>query len=423
MRTFPSASRPALVALALVLFAGAARAADSTSVDSPPAPLIRTPVVAPAPAPVTAPGARPAPMDTAQENRRRTAIEDYSLGRALEQQGAYSAAIVSYYNAAKKDGTLRGPSYRIGMLFKSRQQYRSAAQSFREELRRDPGSVPARMEYALALCELDDTTRARRMLRELVRTAPQDAEVWRSLGFVEGRMGDLAAAERALRGSLGLREAHAGTWRDLGVVLVAAGRVREARDAYRRSLALAPGAPPTLINLANLEARANDHAAALALYERAERADSTLGDAYRGQVRALVSLGREGDAGAVWLRWVAATDAPEVREGAARHFLRQGRTDAALRVARDAVRAKPRSGEAWWLLGEMHAEADEVRDAVTAYRRAEGLFSDAADRARVERSLTALRAAAPDSLRTFLRADSVSAAAADTVRRVPSAPR
>ncbi|MFM8559273.1 MAG: DUF1549 domain-containing protein, partial [bacterium] len=192
MRTFPSASRPALVALVLVLIAGAAHAADSTIVDSPPAPLIRTPIVAPAP--VAAPGARPAPVDTAQENRRRTAIEDYSLGRALEQQGAYSAAIVSYYNAAKKDGTLRGPSYRIGMLFKSRQQYRSAAQSFREELRRDPGSVPARMEYALALCELDDTTRARRMLRELVRTAPQDAEVWRSLGFVEGRMGDLATA-------------------------------------------------------------------------------------------------------------------------------------------------------------------------------------------------------------------------------------
>lgn len=411
MRTFPSASRPALVALVLVLIAGAAHAADSTSVDSPPAPLIRTPLATPAPPPV----APSAPVDTAQENRRRTAIEDYSLGRALEQQGAYSAAIVSYYNAARKDGTLKGPSYRIGMLFKSRQQYRSAAQSFREEMRRDPGSVPARMEYALAICELDDTTRARRILRELVRTAPRDPEVWRSLGFVEGRMGDLAAAERALRGSLGLREAHAGTWRDLGVVLVAAGRMREARDAYKRSLALAPGAAPTLLNLANLESRAGDHVAALALYERAERADSTRGDAYRGQVRELVSLGREGDAGAVWLRWVAATDGPEVREGAARHFVRQGRADAALRVARDAVRAKPRSGEAWWLLGEMHAEADEVRDAVTAYRRAGTLFTEPADRARVERSMAALRAVAPDSLRSFLQADST--AAADTTRR------
>jgi tetratricopeptide (TPR) repeat protein len=202
------------------------------------------------------------------------------------------------------------------------------------------------------------------------------------------------------------------------VVLAARGKDAEAREAYRRALAVDPEDETALVNLGNLESRAGDHAAALAHYHEAELRDSSQALAYRGQVRELVVLGRENDAGAVWRRWlqVAPTDL-EVREGAARHFVHVGRTDAALEIAREGVRLSPRSGEAWWLLGEMNAEALDARGALTAYREAVKQLHAPEDRARAEASIATLRAGAPDSLRAFFAADSVAAAARDTTRR------
>jgi len=274
------------------------------------------------------------------------------------------------------------------------------------------------MEYALSLAELGDTTRPVRMLEELTRRAPGDAGVWRALGFVYGRLGRYDDAERALRGAIGLDPKLARAWRDLGVVLAARGKDAEAREAYRRALAVDPRDETALINLGNLESRAGDHAAALAHYHEAEVRDSSQDWAYRGQIRELVLLGRENDAGDVWRRWLkVAPGEAEVREGAARHYVHVGRTDAALEIAREGVRLSPHSGQAWWLLGEMNAESLDARGALTAYREAARQFRAPEDRARVEASIDSLRAVAPDSLRGVFAADSVAAAARDTTGR------
>lgn len=385
------AGPPVTGSIALLLFAiltvGPARAAtpprpatpevDSARIESPPAELI-VPPRSSAGDP-RAPGAPSAPEDTALASRQHKAREHFGRGLMLEEQGAYAAAIISYRNAARADRTLRGPAYRIGLLYASRKQYGPAARSFREELRRSPDDRAAGMEYALALAELGDTTRPVRMLEELTRRAPGDAHVWRSLGFVYARAGRHDDAERALRGAVGLNPKLARAWRDLGVVLAERGKDTEAREAYRRALAVDPSDETSLINLGNLESRAGDHAQALAHYHEAERRDSTQAWAYRGQVRELVSLGREADAGAVWRRWLqVAPGEAEVREGAARHFVRQGRADAALEIARTGVRLSPRSGEAWWLLGEMYAAVPDPRAAFDAYR---GSASPATSRA------------------------------------------
>ena len=272
------------------------------------------------------------------------------------------------------------------------------------------------MEYALALCELGDSTRSTRMLEDLTRRAPGDADVWRSLGFAYGRHGRYAAAEKALRGAVGLRPRFAKAWRDLGVVLAARDRDREAREAYAKALALDPRDESTLINLANLESRQGEHARALALYARAERIDSTQAYAYRGQIRELVTLDREADAGAVWKRWLVASGGdPAVRDGAVRHFIRQERADIALGIVREAIRERPKAGEPWWLQGEVQAAGGETRAALASYRRAHGLFAASEDKARAEAAIAALRAAAPDSLRALFEADRLGARA-DTTR-------
>jgi tetratricopeptide (TPR) repeat protein len=405
----------ALGSLLLPPTAGAAdpgrpAAPDSARVESPPAPLL-VPPARPA-----APG--PAPEDTAVVNARRRGLEEFGRGLMLEEQRAYAGAIVSYMNAARWDPTLKGPSLRVGLLYASRQQWDRAARAFREELRRDPESRVAAREFAVALAELGDTTRSVRMLADLTRRAPGDATVWRALGFAHTRAGHWDAAERALRGAVGLDRGYALAWRDLGVVLAARERHGEARDAYRRAIAADSSDATTLVNLANLEARLADHVRALALYRQAERRDTTLALAYRGQVRELVALEREAEAGEVWRRWLARTPADrEVREGAARHFVRLRRADVALAIAREGVRLAPDAGEPWWLLGEIHRLAGDPGEALSAYREASTRFPQGSDRARAEASIAGLRAAAPDSLRARFAADSAAHAARDTVSR------
>jgi len=385
---------------------------DSAVVETPPGPLIRPPRPAPATPSPDSTGA-----DTAVASAKRRALEQYARGLGLEKVKAYAGAIVSYTNAARTDPTLRGPSFHIGLLFASRQQFDHAARAFREEMHRDPDNPDPAKYYALMLAELGDTTRPARMLEGLTRRVPEDASVWRALGFVYARLGREEKAERALRGSIALNGKDPEAWRDLGVLLAARGDAAGARDAYRRSLALAPGNVTTLINLANLESREGDHEHALAYFARAERRDTTVADAYRGEIRELLVMNREPDAGAVWRRWLARDPADhDVRESAARHFVRQGRADVALEIARDGVRRTPASGEARWLQGEMHAAAGEPLLALQSYREARARFSEPADRARAEASIARLRATAPDSLRARFVADSVANARADTAR-------
>lgn len=412
-------ARAALCAL-LLLSSGRAYAqsrADSVRAESAPGRLlVPQPLQAPpANVDMQSPGAVVA-VDTAAAGVHRRSREAFGRGLMMEEQQAYGAAIISYVNAAKIDPTLRGPCYRVGLLYVSRQQWVPALKAFREELRRDPDSHEAGMEYALALSETGDTTHAIRRLEELTRRAPGDARIWRAMGVAYARANRLDAAEKALRGSVRLDAKNARAWRDLGVVLAARHRNDEARSAYRRALAVEPRDETALVNLANLESGAGFHAVALSLYHDAEALDSTRTQAYRGQIRELVLLQREADAGAVWRRWLAAAkDDAEVREGAARHFVHQGRTDVALQLARDAVRESPKSSDAWWLLGEMQAQAGDHRGALAAYRESYNHTGDLTARLRTEQSIDALRIGAPDSLRAFFAADSVTAAA-DTTR-------
>jgi tetratricopeptide (TPR) repeat protein len=380
---------------------------DSSVGESPPAPLIVPPKAEPVP-------------DTTGDAMRLKAHLQYVRGLALERDGAYAAAIISYVEAARTDPTLKGPNYRVGELFAWKRQFNPAARAFREELRRDPDSPDARREYALMLAELGDTTRPVPMLEELTRRVPGDTKAWRALGFAYARVGRGQDAERALKGALALDAKNAAAWRDLGVLYADRGDTRAARDAYRHALAIDPDEVAAIINLANLEGRSGDHEAALARYRDAEKRDSTYADAYRGQIRELVVLGREDEAGAVWRRWLTVLPDDEVREGTARHFVREGRTDIALEVAREGVRNAPSDGEPRWLLGEMQLAAGDTLAALSDYRGAWSRFSKPAERARAQASIAVLRAAAvSDTLRARLAADSVRYAHPDTAGAGP----
>jgi tetratricopeptide (TPR) repeat protein len=368
---------------------------DTTaSIESPPAPLLM-------------PG-RGAAGDTARITKERKAREQYAIGRGLEDQHADAAAIAAYRNASRLDPTLRGPHFHMGRLFAAVGQHTSAVAEFAAEVTLDPSNTGAARELGRSLAHVGDSTSAMRQLELLTRRDAKDAESWKALGFVYGLANRPADAERALRRALALDGRDAIAWRDLGVVLAEQGRPAAARAAYDTAAALAPRDGSALVNLGNLEAREQRWNAALEAYRGAERRDSLLGLAYRGQVNALRELRRPEEAGAVYRRWLTVLpDDPDTRMEAIRFFNAMDRADIALELARDGVRANPRSGEAHFALATALQANGDIAGTLAELRKAGRMLPQAEQRARIGTMIASMRARAPDSLRTVYTADSL----------------
>lgn len=372
-----------------------------------------------APAPLLVPG-RPSPADSTRRSREERAREQYALGRALETQGAPAAAIAAYRNASRFDPSLKDAHYRAGLLFVRAGQHPSAVSEFAAEVALDPGNARVARELGLALANAGDTASAIRQLEMLVERSARDTASWKALGFAYGLARRNGDAERALRRAVALDPRDASAWRDLGVVVALQGRPGEARAAYARAAKLAPRDGGASLNLGNLEVREKRWPAALAAYREAESRDPRLLAAYEGQVLALKALGRNEEAGVVYRRWLAANpDAPETRMEAIRHFSALGRDDIALEIARDGVRANPKSGEAHLALGMALEAAGDPAGMLAELRKATELLPTPEQRDRLAALIAARRARAPDSLRAIYAADSL---AHEAARPAPAAP-
>jgi len=358
------------------------------------------------PAPLLVPG-RPGPGDTLGPNRPRRAREQYRLGRSLEQMGSPAAAIAAYRSAVRLDPTIPDANLRMGQLFLGHDQLEEAVKCFAAEVLHHPGNVTATRELGLTLARLGETRRAIAQLESLTRRRPNDGDCWQALGFAYLAAKRARAAEIALRRAIVLPPSRADKHRDLGAVLAARGKEREAREQYQRAIALAPRDATSWVNLANLERRDGRLEPALEDYREAERRDSSLALALQGQIETLRDLGRHDEAGAAYRRWLRVQPADHTaRLEAVRFFDSIGRRDIGVEVARDGVRQNERSGDAHLLLGMALASAENPRAALSEIRKAEALFTTAAERGRARQLIAGLRAQASDSLRELFAADS-----------------
>lgn len=358
------------------------------------------------PAPLLVPG-RASTVDSVRQDRAAQAREHYRRGLELERSGAHAAAIVSYRVALRHDPALPDANFRVGKLFLTVDQFGEAAAAFAAELERHPGNGTAARELGLALARLGEHERAVAQLELITRRVPREPENWRALGYAYLAAGRAADAERALRRAVALPPPSAAAHRDLGYLLAAGGRADEARAEYRRALAIDPEEPGAWLNLGNLERSRGRTEQALEAFRAAERADSALIAALKGQALALVELDRPEEAGAVYRRLLArAPGDVETRFAAVRLFEALGRADVALALARDGVRQDRGSADARLILG-MALEADgDPRGAARELRRAEAFAPDSARRARARALLVTLHRQASDSLRAVFAADS-----------------
>jgi len=374
------------------------------------------------PAPLLVPG-RVSLADTAGRSREALARQQYEKGLGLERIDAFAAAIICYRRAVALDPALAGPNYRMGMLFQRVGQVEEAVKAFAAEVEKHPGDVPSARELGLGLAQLNEPARAIAQLELLTRRIPDDGANWRALGYAYMRAGRPRDAETALRRAIALPPQSALEHRDLGFVLAATGRESEARAEYGRAIALDPKETGAWVNLANLDRSIGDLEQALADFREAEKRDSALALAVKGQAQLLGELKRFDEAGTTYRRLLERVPGDlDARFAAVRLYEALDRDDIALEVARDGVRHDRGSGEARLILGMALEAQGRLREAALELRRAESLTRTREGRERARRLIGTLSMAAPDSLRALFEADSV-ALAKQQARRPPPQPQ
>jgi tetratricopeptide (TPR) repeat protein len=182
----------------------------------------------------------------------------YRMGRMLEHQEAYQAALESYQEAVSKDGKFLPARYSLGRVLLHQRRAEEAAEQFRQCL---ASSYPeaAQVELALALKALGQTDEARTLLRQVVQAdsqrlqksylaldeQPEGFKAASEYGKLETDAGNFAEAERWLNKALEAnpqdllaRYAYAVALRGLGKQQEAEeqfARVRTAREAMQKA--------------------------------------------------------------------------------------------------------------------------------------------------------------------------------------------
>ncbi len=150
-------------------------------------------------------------------------------------------------------------------------QYGKALVRFRDALKADPYSIPARSNMVRALLWLGETAKAHRMVEGILRDEPNDPDALLLLAYVSKIEGRMDAEVELSRRACDLAPDHPMAFASLGGALLRTHRDEEAVAAYREALRVSPWDPATHANLGLVLARTGRTEEAIAQYRLAIR--------------------------------------------------------------------------------------------------------------------------------------------------------
>ena len=216
-------------------------------------------------------------------------VSDPAVQARLEALGYLSTA-----TAAVPPGDLPDPKDRLrerrtlleaeALLRKG--AYDDAVARFDAVLASDPDNRFALLRAGMALLKAGDPKSAAPRLERAVTVAPELAEAHYALADALTRTRRYEAAIAEWQATTRLQPRRVAAWSNLGTVLGLVGRLPDARAALERAVALAPEDPRLLVNLALVERRVGDDAAAAGHLLAAARGLEAGGDR-AGAARAL----------------------------------------------------------------------------------------------------------------------------------------
>lgn len=197
------------------------------------------------------------------EQRVKTHLD---LGRAMEAQGNFEAAVGEYQKAlesAEKTGNvLSGKSANDEKALAQRRmaaaldrlgRFAQAEVHYREALRLSPDDPKVWNDAGYSAYLQHRWVDAEQRLRTAARLAPQDARVSTNLGLCLAANGKLDKALEELSKAGGAGIGHA----NMAYVLAAMGKVEDAKRHYRIALQFEPQLEAARVALAKLDARPN----------------------------------------------------------------------------------------------------------------------------------------------------------------------
>jgi len=235
----------------------------------------------------------------------------------------------------------------------------------------------AALTRAMTLARGGSLSKARAVLLEIFKTAPEQPDALQLMGLVERSAGDNLAAERWLRRSLELAPNQPHVLNNLGNILMDLGRHADALDAYRQALDLKPDDKDALVNYGRAALETGSPATATGTLERAVSVHPGHRPAWTALAEARKALGqfRDGIAAARRALALQPGHAPSLAIlGLCQRFV--GDTDAAIRTLERAVAGDSANPSLHCALAYACCEAGRVEPAIAAFRQAIRLQPD-----------------------------------------------
>ena len=177
------------------------------------------------------------------------------LGRAMEEKGRTSEAIIHYTNALKINPYYVDAHYNIGNAYAREGRQAEAIRHYTSALEIKPAFLRAHVNLGNVLVKEGDPAEAIRHYREALRIEPGYAHAHFNIANVLVREGDQAEAIGHYRRALRIRPDYADAHYNLGNVLAKQDETTEAIRHYKEALRINPGFVEAHINLGNELAR------------------------------------------------------------------------------------------------------------------------------------------------------------------------
>jgi len=259
-------------------------------------------------------------------------------------------------------------------------RHADAAADFEEAFRLDGDLVWAEFDAGVAREAAGEDDRAIEAYRAVLAASPEHAPTRRNLLRLRVRLGKGDEVERELRAALEKEPEQRELRGELLEALVGAGKLDAAEAEARRTLRSDERNVRAMVGLATVYHARKRHELALMVLENARQIDAKDATVWNRRGFVELALGNRAQALEAWK--TAAELAPDYAEAQVNHGAMLVETEdfpGAVKALEAAVRAAPRSKEAWLDLGNAYRGARRFDDAQRSYERTLALDPALAD--------------------------------------------
>jgi Flp pilus assembly protein TadD len=187
--------------------------------------------------------------------KRKAAAQDdaqsyYELGIIEKELGQYKEAAASFSNAIKKNQKDYRAFFELGVVLKKLGEVEKAVRSLDKALELKQNDEVL-IELGVCYIVLSNLKEAHSCLSRALLLNPFHPAIYTNMGFIFEKSGELEKAEKAYRKSIKLNQANPLPYANLGNVLLKLGSREEAMKHYREAIALGHPKTEHLKNIVN----------------------------------------------------------------------------------------------------------------------------------------------------------------------------